>query len=84
MIEPYLMCTVHEVSNMYKLLSRYSTFFWRIKRREQIYGVGSGRKERVRCMKRVTWELTSPYVNFIANESLLCDSGNSNRGSVST
>ena len=33
-------------------------------------------EERVGCMKRVTWRLTSPYVKY--------GSGNSNRGSVST
>ena len=33
---------------------------------------------------RVTWKLTSPYVKEIANGNLLYDSGNSNRGSVST
>ena len=41
-------------------------------------------KERVRCMERVTWKLTSPYVKETANENLLYDSGNLNRDSVST
>ena len=41
-------------------------------------------KERVRCMERVTWKLTLPYVKQIANRNLLYDSGNSNRDSVST
>ena len=41
-------------------------------------------EERVRCMKRVTWKLTLPYVKQLANGNLLYDSGNSNRGSVST
>ena len=39
------------------------------------------REERVRCMER---KLTLPYVKKIANRNLLYDSGNSNRGSVST
>ena len=43
-----------------------------------------GRKKRVRCMERVTWKLTLPYVKKIANGNLLYGSGNSNRGSVST
>ena len=30
--------------------------------REQTYGRGRG-EERVRCMERVTWKLTLPYVN---------------------
>ena len=41
-------------------------------------------EERVRCMETVTWKLTLPYVKQIANGNLLCVSGNSNRGSVST
>ena len=41
-------------------------------------------EERVRCMERVTWKLTLPYVKQIANGNLLYGSGNSNRGSVST
>ena len=44
-------------------------------------GVG---EERVRCMERITWKLTLPYVKQIANGNLLYGSGNSNRGSVST
>ena len=42
------------------------------------------REERVRCMERVTWKLTLPYVKRITNENLLHGSGNSNRGCVST
>ena len=45
--------------------------------------IGRG-EERVRCMERVTWKLTLPYVKKIANRYLLYGSGNSNRGSVST
>ena len=41
-------------------------------------------QERMRCMERVTWKLTLPYVKLIANRKLLYGSGNSNRGSVST
>ena len=41
-------------------------------------------EESVRCMERVTWKLTLPYVKYIANRNLLYGSGNSNRGSVST
>ena len=35
-------------------------------------------------MERVTWKLTLPYAQQIANGNLLYVSGNSNRGSVST
>ena len=38
-------------------------------------------KEKVRCMERVTWKLTLPYVKQTANGNLLYGSGNSNRGS---
>ena len=41
-------------------------------------------EERVRCMERVTWKLTLPYVKQMVNGNLLYGSGNSNRGSVST
>ena len=41
-------------------------------------------EERVRCMERVTWKLTLPYIKQIANRNLLYSLGNSNRGSVST
>ena len=41
-------------------------------------------EERVRCMERVTWKLTLPYIKQIAQGNLLNGSGNSNRGSVST
>ena len=43
---------------------------------------GEGR--RVRRMQRVTRKLTLPHAKQIANGNLLCVSGNSNRGSVST
>ena len=34
-------------------------------------------EERVRCIKRVTWKLTVPYVKYIANGNLLYGSGSS-------
>ena len=46
--------------------------------------MGEWRRERVRCMERVTWKLTIPYVKQKTNENLLNDSGNSSRGSVTT
>ena len=33
-------------------------------------------EERVRCMERVTWKLTLPYVKYIANGNWLYGSGN--------
>ena len=41
-------------------------------------------KEWVRCMERVTWKFTLACVKYIANGNLLYDSGNSNRGTVTT
>ena len=38
--------------------------------------------ERVGCMEKVPWKHTPPYVQYIANGTLLYDSGNSNWGSV--
>ena len=40
------------------------------------------REERMSCMERVTWKLTSPYVKQIANGNLLYGSRSSNRASV--
>ena len=40
---------------------------------------GEGR----RCMERVTWKLTLPYVKQIASGNSLYASGNSNKGSES-
>ena len=58
---------------------------WRNRHGEETYGLGGeGRKERVGYMERVTWKLASLYVKYIANRNLLYDSGNSNRGSVTT
>ena len=45
--------------------------------------VGKGKK-RGRCMETVTWKLSLPYAKQIANGNFLYDSGNSNRGSVSS
>ena len=53
------------------------------KHTERLTDMGRG-EERVRCMERVTWKLTLPFVKQIANGNLLYGSGNSNRGSVST
>ena len=39
---------------------------------------------KVRCMERVTWKLTLPYVKLRAMGNLLYGSGNSNRDSVPT
>jgi len=41
-------------------------------------------EEWVRCMERVPWKLILPCGKYIANGNLLYDSGNPNRGSVST
>jgi len=53
--------------------------------REQTDGHGRvGRKERVRCMERVTRKLTLTYGKQVASGSLLYGLGNSNRGPVTT
>ena len=46
--------------------------------------MGEGEKGKVRCMERIIWKFTLPYVKQIANGNLLYDSGNSNMGSAST
>ena len=45
---------------------------------------GLGKKERMRCMDRGTRKHILPYVKQTANGNLLYDSGNSNRGLVTT
>ena len=49
----------------------------------RLMDMGTG-EERVRCMERVTWKFTLPYIKWISNKNLLYGSGNSNRDSVST
>ena len=56
---------------------------WRKNIENRLMDTGRG-EERGRCMERVTWKPTLPYVKYIAYENLLYGSGNSNRGSVST
>ena len=48
----------------------------------RLMDMGRG-EERVRCMEKVTWQLTFPYVKQTTNRNLLYNSGNANRGSVS-
>ena len=48
----------------------------------RMYGKSEMDGKRVRCMERVTWKLTLPFVKQIGNGNLLYGSGNSNRGSV--
>ena len=43
----------------------------------RLMDMGRG-EERMRCMERVTWKLTLPYVKQITNGNLLYGSGNSN------
>jgi len=52
-----------------------------IEKRLMVTGRG---EERVRCMERLTWKLTLPYVKQIANRNLLYDSENSNKSCVSS
>ena len=39
----------------------FAAWQWRNRHRGETYGHGEG-EERVRCMERVTWKLTLPYV----------------------
>ena len=43
---------------------------WRNNIENRLMDMGRGEK-RVRCMERVTWKLTLPYVKKIANGNLL-------------
>ena len=55
---------------------------WRNNIENRCMDMGRGEKS-VRCMGRVTWKLTLPYVKYIANRNLLYGSGISKRESVS-
>jgi len=45
------------------LMNLFSGQQWRNRHREQTYGHSrEGRRERVRCMERVTWKFTIPCV----------------------
>ena len=44
------------------LMNLFSGQQWRDRHREQTYGHGGRGGVRVRCMERVTWKLTPPYV----------------------
>ena len=48
----------------------------------RLMDTGVGRREKGKCMERVTWKFTLSYVKQIANGNLLCVSGSLNRGSV--
>ena len=41
------------------LINLFSGQQWRNRHREQTYGLRG--RERVRCIERVTWKLTTPY-----------------------
>ena len=53
---------------------------WRKRHREQTCGQGRG-EERVRCMARVKWKLTLPYVKYIAT-GIFCMSQETQTGTV--
>ena len=64
------------------LMNLFSGQQWKKRHREQTYGHGRRKGGGGRCMERVTWKLTIPYVKQIANGNLPCDSGNSNMDSA--
>ena len=65
-------------SKQITLMNLFSGQQWR----NRPVDIGGGGTEKVRGMDRVTQKFTVPYVKQIANGNLLCDSGNSNMGSV--
>ena len=92
--EPRTYCTEWSKSEREIEISYTDTYMWNLRRwlwwiyfqgsngetdREQTWG--EGRREKGRCMERVT-EICKPCVKQIANGNLLYDSGNSHRGSV--
>ena len=65
------------------LKNLFSGLQWNNRIESRHMDMGRG-EDRVRCMEGVIWKLTLTYVKYIVNRNLLCVSGNSNRGSVST
>ena len=66
------------------LMNLFSEQQWRYRHREQTYGHGLGDGEGGMYEDGNTETYTLPYVKQITNGHLLCDSGNSNLGSVRT
>ena len=51
------------VSRKMVLKNLFAGHQWRNRHREQTYGHGERGRE-VRCMERVTWKCTTPYVKY--------------------
>ena len=66
--------TVHGVAKSWTGLSDF-TFNGETDIENKPMDTGEGRRERVRCMERVTWKLALPYVRQTANRNLLYDAG---------
>ena len=64
------------------LMNLFSGQQWRNKGGEQTYGHGGREGGRGGDVWGVTWKFTIPYVKWIANGNLLCDSGNANRSAM--
>ena len=83
--EKYKYCILMHIYGIYK--DGFDEFIfrtvWKNRHREQTNRHGEEeRRDRVRCMERVTWKLTIPFVKLIAIGNLLYDSRSTNRGSV--
>ena len=63
------------------LMTLFSGQQWRNRQRTDLWARWEDRREKGRCMERVT-EICKPCVKQIANGNLLYDSGNSNTGSA--
>ena len=77
----------HILTHIYRIQKNFTEeFIYRatVEKQTQRTDLWTWAEERMRCMERVTWKLTLPYVRQIANGNLLYGSGNLNRGSVST
>ena len=64
---------IHMESRKMVLMKLFAGQQWRPRHREQTYGHVGERKERVRCMERVTWKLTLSYGKQIVSGNVLCD-----------
>ena len=59
--DKYHILSIYTESRKMVLKNLFTEQQWRIRHREQTYGHGERERE-VRCMERVTWKLTSPYI----------------------
>ena len=90
-LEPIIQCEVsqkkkykyHILTHIYGIQECTDEFICRaaMEKQNRFMDMGGGKEGEVRCMERVTWKPTIPFVKQIASGNLYY-SGNTNRGSA--